>query len=169
MDGAPAGAVGRNDVVGGDCGEGIAGRRDDRLEVAAAEVESADHRVEVILAGQALDVAERVDQSRVAAAGENDEPAPADFGDDRLVIEDQRVALPAAGSLGLMGGRGPALEAGRPIDLAGDEQRAVEQERRLLALDDLEAGTLERASAGRRKRERLAALDRDPPPGPELG
>ncbi len=65
-----------------------------------------------------------------------------DVGDQRLVVEDQRVGLPVAVAVGLEQ-RVSALELGRAVDLAGDEQRAVEQERRLPLLDDVEAGALE--------------------------
>ena len=71
-------------------------------------------------------------------------------------------------AVGLVDGEA-LLELGRAVDLAGDQQRAVEQERGLLLLDDLEAGALERAAARGRQLDRLAARQRDPAAAPELG
>ena len=86
---------------------------------------------------------------------------------ERLIVEDQRVRLPGSTPVRLVDGE-PALELGRAVDLAGDEQRSVEQERRLLLLDDVEAGPLEGALARRRQLHRLVARERKPSPGPEL-
>ena len=109
--------------------------------------------VDAVLAGELPHVAEDVHDARVAAAGEDDEALAAHVRDQRLVVEDQRVGLPAAVAVGLETA-GPLLELGRAVDLAGDQQRAVEQERRLPLLDDLEARALERALARRRQLDR---------------
>ena len=70
--------------------------------------------------------------------------------------------------VGLVAGEA-ALELGGPVDLAGDEQRAVEQERRLRAPRRSRSRPLERAAARRRQLHRLAAGKRDAAAAPELG
>ena len=55
--GAPAGAVRRDQVVGREVGKRVAGRRDHLLEQRAAEMETADDSVDVVLAGQLPHVA----------------------------------------------------------------------------------------------------------------
>src|SRR5436305_7041017 len=65
--------------------------------------------------------------------------------------------------------RGQALlETGRSIDLPRNEQRAVEQERRIAPLHDLEARPFKRTSARGRDPHRIAARKRNPPPIPGL-
>ena len=165
---APARAVGRHEIVGRELGERVAGGLDDRLEGRSAEVEAADESVQPLVARQLARVAGDVDDPRVAAAGEHDEPAAADVRDERLVVEDQRVGPPVAVAVSLVT-REAALEVAGAIDLARHEQGAVEQEARLALLDDLEACALERALARRGQLDRLAARERDAPPRPELG
>src|SRR5262245_9529553 len=62
----------------------------------------------------------------------------------RLVVEDQRVGLPVPVALGLVQ---TLLEVCGQLDFAGDQHAAVEEERRLSPLDDLEALGLEQAAA----------------------
>ena len=63
--------------------------------------------------------------------------------------------------------RHAGLEVGHPRDLARDQQHAVEQERRLPLLDDVEAGSLERRPTRRRQLDLVAGRGH-PPSGPEL-
>ena len=64
--------------------------------------------------------------------------------------------------------RKAALETRCAVDLAGNQQRPVQQERGPLLLDDLKAGALEGAAAGRRQHQRLAARKRESAATPEL-
>ena len=165
--GLPAGAVGGDDHLGGELLERIDGVPDDRFEQRAGQMEAADDGVQLVDAGQSLGVTADVDDARVPAAGEHDQPAPGDVGDQRLVVEDQRVRLPACAAPGLVD-REALLEAGDPVDLPGDQHRPVVQERRLPLLDDAEACVFQRAAAGGGQLERLAG-NGQAPPGPELG
>jgi hypothetical protein len=113
-------------------------------------------------------VAQDVHDPRVTAAGQHDQAASAHVRDQRLVVEDQRVRLPAPVPVRLVR-RHSVFELGRAVDLAGHQERAVEQERRLLALDHVEAGSVESAPARGRQLDRLAAGERHPAAAPELG
>ena len=132
------------------------------------EMEAADDGVQLLHAGEPLGVAADVDDARVPAAGEHDQPAPGDVSDQRLVVQDQRVGLPALAAPGLVDSES-LLESGNAVDLASDQHRPVVQERRLPLLDDAEAGVFQRAAAGGGQLERLAAWDGQAPPSPELG
>ena len=112
---------------GADCSSASDGVPDDRLERRAGQVETADDGVQLVHAGQALSVTADVDDARVPAAGEHDQPAPGDVGDQRLVVQDQRVRLPASAAPGLVD-RESLLEAGGAVDLPGDQHRPVVQE-----------------------------------------
>ena len=89
-----------------------------------------------------------VDDPGVATAGQDHESAVGETHHECLVVEDQRVGLPAAVHMCLVSGEA-RLERRRAIDLARHEHRAVEQEGGLLLLDDLEARALECGAAGR--------------------
>ena len=102
-------------------------------------MKTADDRMDVVLARELSGIAQDVDDPRVAAAGQDNEAMASDGGHERLVVEDQRVGLPGSVPVRLVDGE-PALELGRAVDLTGDQQRPVEQERRLLLLDDVKAG-----------------------------
>src|SRR5688500_4030303 len=104
----------------------------------------------------------------MAAARDDDKAVAAHAGDERLVVEDQRIRLPALDPVGLVT-REAALELGGAVDFAGDVQRALQQKRRLAVLDDVEPGALQRALAGRRQLDRLAPREGHPPAAPELG
>jgi hypothetical protein len=88
-----------------------------------------------------LRIADGVHDPGVAAAAEDDE---AEFGQPkhhRLVVEDQRVGLPAASTECLV----PAearLELRRSIDLTCDQHRAIEQEGGSTFLEDVKVGSL---------------------------
>ena len=100
-------------------------------------------------AGELLYVAQRVDYAGVAAAGDHDQALSVYVCHERLVVQDQLVRPPFSAPKGLMGGGEAVFEVGGPVNLAGHQQRAVEQERRLAPLDDLKSDSLERASTGR--------------------
>ena len=112
--GFPAGAVGRDGHLGCELSERADAVGDDRLEQRPGQVEPADDRVQRADAGQALGVVADVDDPGVPAAGQDGQPAPGGVGDQRLVIEDQRVGFPAAAAPGLVDGE-PLLEAGGSI------------------------------------------------------
>ena len=111
--------------------------------------------------GQLLRVADGVHDPGVAAAAEHDQPAVAHASDQRLVVEDQRIGLPAVVAERLVPLEA-GLELGRPVDLAGDQHRAVEEERWLALLDDLETGAFQRRAARRRELDRIEAREADP-------
>ena len=104
---------------------------------------------------------------RVTAAGEGDEPFPGHVDDERLVIEDQRIGLPCPAPTRLME-REAAFERVGGIDLAGDEDRPVEQKARLSSLDDVEAALLQGATARGGHVDRPRTGDGDAALGPEL-
>ncbi|MCK9902545.1 MFS transporter [Frankia sp. Cpl3] len=124
----PAGAVGGGDEVGCQLGERADRRGNDRLEGGAAEVQPADQRVQPIDPGQPQGVPGDVDGARVPAAGQDQETAAPHVHDQRLVVEDERVVLPAGAVPPLVRGRHPAFEVRRAVDLAGDENVAVDQQ-----------------------------------------
>lgn len=62
-----------------------------------------------------------------------------------------------------------SFEPGSAVDFAGDEHGAVEEERRLTVLDDVETGALERRPAGGGQLNRVDTGDGEATPGPELG
>jgi len=160
--------VARDEVVRRERAERVARRRDDRLEERAAQVKAADDGVDVLLAGQLPHVAHDVHDAGMAAAGEDHQAAPTHLRDEGLVVEDQRIGLPRPVAVGLVT-REALLEVRRPVDLAGHQQRAVEQKRGLALLDDLEARPLERALARRRQLDGITAGQRQPATAPELG
>lgn len=94
--GSPSGAVGGDDDAGHQRAKVVQDPGDERLEDRSAEVEPAHHRVERAFLGQAPGVAADADDSGVAAAGDHQEPLVLDVDDQGLLIEDQRVRLPAA-------------------------------------------------------------------------
>ena len=93
---------------------------------------------------------------------------PADVRHEGLVVEDQGIGLPASVPVGLVD-REALFELGRAVDLARDQERAVEEERGLAVLHDLEAGALQRGLARRWQQHRVAARKSDSAPAPELG
>src|SRR5262245_12220584 len=130
--------------------EGADGRGDDWLEHRATQVKASDDRCYLPLSGQLLRVANGVDDPGVAAAADQDEAAFAQPQHQRLVVEDQRVGLPAAVTEGIVPLEA-RLELRRSINLAGDQHRTVEQERGPALLDDLEACPLEGGATRRGK------------------
>src|SRR5215210_8257199 len=112
----PAGAVRRYEVVRVELAQRGARRLDDRLECTAAQVKAADDRMDVVLPRELSDVAEDVDNARVAAAGQDDKPMASDECHERLVVEDQRIGLPGSVPVRLMD-REPSLEIGGAVHL----------------------------------------------------
>ena len=106
------------------------------------------------LPGQPPRVPDGVDDAGMTAAAQDHQAAVAHADHERLIVEDQRVGLPAAAVQCLVSSK-PVSNSRRAVDLAGDQCRAVEQERRLALLDDLKAHALERRPAGRRQLARI--------------
>ena len=104
----------------------------------------------------------------MAAPGEHEQAVVANPQDQRLVVEDERVGLPSVAAVRLV-----ALHAGlerrRSVDLAGDQHRPLEEERRAAALDDVETGVGEAPPGGRWELDGVAPGDGDAAPVPELG
>jgi hypothetical protein len=103
----------------------------------------------------------------VSAAGQDDETVSAHHRHEGLIVEDQRVGLPPAMPVGLVP-RKAALELRGPVDLAGHQQRALEQEGGLALLDDLEACALQCTLARRGKLDRVTSGEREAAASPEL-
>jgi len=55
-----------------------------------------------------------------------------------LVVDDQRVRLPAVSAKGLMVGRHTTFKIGGAVDLTSDQNGAVEKKRRCPLFDDVE-------------------------------
>ena len=168
VDRAPAGAVGGDEVVGREVRERVAGRRDDRLEMRSAEVEASDHRVDAVVAGQRRTWRRMFTIPECPQPVSTTRPRPRTFATSAWSSRISGSGCQRPSPVRLVGGE-PLLEPGRAVDLARDQQRPVEQERRLLLLDDVEAGALERALAGGRQLERFAAGQGHPAAAPELG
>jgi hypothetical protein len=108
--------VGGHDEVGGQGGQVVENPRDERLEHRPVQVEAAYHGVQRAVSGQPPRVPADVDHPGVAAAGDDDQALVPDVDDEGLVVQDQRVRLPAPAEPGLLrreaglvaGGRGPA-------------------------------------------------------------
>src|SRR5262249_31230347 len=166
--GPPSGAVGRDDDTGGEGAQVVEDERDEGLEDRPVEMESAHDRVEGALVGQAAGVAADGGDSRVAAAGDHQQALVFDVDDERLIVEDEGVGLPAAAGPGLLR-REPGLVTGGAGHFAGDQDRSVEQETGLLFFDDLKARAGERPAAGGRDLLRVAAGEGQPAPAPEVG
>ena len=66
----------------------------------------------------------------------------------------------------LVGRRHAGFEVGGAVDLAGDEHAAVDQQRGLTALDDLEPLALQGPAAQGRQLHGLGTRDGQPPAGP---
>ena len=91
----PARAMRRHQQLGLEIVEGRNGRLDDRLEHRATEMEAADDGRNARLAREPLRVSHDIDDPGMTAAGKDHEAAIGKAHHDRLVVEDQRVGLPA--------------------------------------------------------------------------
>jgi len=137
--GPPAGAVSGYEQVGCQVGERVDGGGDDRGEVGAAEVQAAEQGVQPGDAGEPLGVPDDVDGAGVAAAGHDDQSLAAQVHHQGLVVQDQRVGFPGGAGPVLVGGGHAVFEVGGAVDLAGDQDGAVEEQGRLAAPDHVEA------------------------------
>src|ERR1022692_948791 len=165
--GAPAGAVRRDQDARVHRGQVVEDARDQGLEQRAVEVEPAEQRIERLPAGQPPGVAGDVDHASVTAAGKHDQALALDVDDEGLVVEYERVRLPAAAEPRLLR-REAGLVAGGPRYLPGDQHGSLEEEARLLLLDDVEARSGQRLAAGGGYLQRLPARQGDAPPPPEM-
>src|ERR1700729_164080 len=121
--------------------------RDQRLEDRPVEVKAADNRVQRPVLGKPAGVTADVHYAGVPASRDDQQALVLDVDDQRLVVEHQRIRLPAAVQPGLLW-RESRLVAGAAGYLASDQHRLLEQEAGLAFLDDLEPGTDQRAAAG---------------------
>ena len=120
-----------------------------------------------VAAGEPPGVVEHVDGAGVGAAGHHHQALAGDVDDHVLVVEDQRVGLPAVAGPGLVDGEA-GLELGDPGDLAGDQHLAVEQQGGAALLHHLQALGLQVGPAGRGQVELGPGREGDlaVPPGP---
>jgi len=102
---------------------------------AVAQVQPSGHQVDLVDAGESFRLADDVDDAGVAAPGDDHESPAADVRHQRLVFMDQRVVSPLAIHPCLVTCRQAGLGRRRARHLAGDQQHAAEQERRLPVLD----------------------------------
>src|SRR5262249_15001808 len=91
-----------------------------------------------------------------------------DVDDERLIVEDEGVGLPAAAGPGLLR-REPGLVTGGAGDFAGDQDRSGGQETGVLFFDDLTTRAGRAPAAGGRGALRVAAGEGQPAPAPEVG
>src|SRR5207248_9313294 len=107
------------------------------------------------LAGQTLSVKQHVDHAGVRTAREDHQAAVAHVDDERLVIPDHRIGLPAIAVPRLVD-RKATFELGDPLDLPGNQNGAIEQEAVRALLDHLKPVRLKILTA-RRRQSQLAA------------
>jgi hypothetical protein len=131
-------------------------------------VETADHCVHLVGAGELAGVAHGVDHSSVAAARHDDQALATYVGDQGLIVVDERVGLPIPVTKGFMEWE-PRLEFRGALDLPGHQEAAIQEGRGLPSLDHLEAGGADLLLAGRGQLVGLLPGDGDPPSQPEVG
>ena len=125
---APASAVRWHDAAHTQPGNGLDGRRNDRLEQTAREMKAADEGGDLLDAGQALCVLKDVDGTGVRATRNNYQPFVADMNDDVLVIPNPWIRFPAAiGGARFLPGKA-LLKLRDSLDLAGDQDRTIDQQ-----------------------------------------
>ena len=164
--GAPPGAVAGHDERRVELGERRDRRADHRLERGPAQVQPTDQAVQALDRGEPHRVPDDVHRARVPATGDDDQPAAAHVHDQRLVVDHQGVVRPGPAVPRLVGGRHPALELRGAVDLAGEEHAAVDEQRRLAALDHREPLAVQGAGAQRGHLPRVLAGQRLPTAGP---
>src|SRR5438270_10953672 len=79
------------------------------------------------LAGQTLSVKQHVDRAGVRTAREDHQAAVTHVDDERLVIPDHRIGLPAIAVPRLVD-RKAGFELGDPLDLSGNQNGSIEQQ-----------------------------------------
>ena len=166
--GAPPGAVAGHDERRVELGERRDRRADHRLERGPAQVQPTDQAVQALHPGEPHRVPDDVHRARVPAAGDDDQAAAAHVHDQRLVVDHQGVVHPGLPVPRLVGGRHPALELRGAVDLAGEEHAAVDEQRRLPALDHREPLAVQCAGAQRGQLPRVLAGHRLPTAGPGM-
>src|ERR1039458_1857526 len=130
-------------------------------------MKAADDGANLVLAGKPARVSHRVDDAGVTAPAQHHQPPITEAQHQRLVVEDQRIRLPAVLAERLMPGK-PGLERRLPVDLTRDEHCAVEQKRRLAFLHDRESHLLERSATSGWELGRKQLGKTDPSAAPEL-
>jgi hypothetical protein len=146
----PAGAVAGDEPLDAEVVEGGDGRLDDRLEDGPGQVQAADEAGDLVAAGQAPGVAQDVDRAGMGAGRHHHQALAGDVDDQVLVVQDQRVGLPAVAGPRLVDGEAD-LELGDPGDLARDQHLVVEQQGRAALLDHLQVLGLQVNPAGLRR------------------
>ena len=143
------------------------GGSDDGLEGRAAEMQASQEGGDVADSGEALRVPRDVDGSGVAATGEDHQPATAHVDHQCLVVDDIGivVATPCRSQASWAAGM-PSLVLGGSVDLAGDQDTVVNQERWLTPLYEREAFGFQSPPAQRRHLQRLGAGDGQSAAGP---
>src|SRR6188472_3909663 len=111
-------------------------------------------------------MADDVDSTGVPAAGEDDQPALADVYDEGLVVDHQGIVLPGLAGPRLMRGRHAVFEVGHAVDLAGDQDAPVDEQRGLLPLDESETFGGQRARIEGRHLRGLGTRWDQPAAGP---
>ncbi len=101
-------------------------------------MQAADQRVQPGHAGQPHRVPHDVHRAAVTAPRQYDKSLASNMDDECLVIEHQPIVPPLLAVPRLMRRRHPSLELSGAIDLAGYEDGAVDEQRRLPPLDDFE-------------------------------
>jgi len=135
---------------------------------AEGEMQAAEKPSDSCLTGQTLSVKQDVDHARVRTAGDDHQAAVAHVEDECLVVPDHRIGPPTI-SLACLVDRKATLELGDPLDLSGDQNRAVEQQAVRALLDHLNALGLKIVTAGRRQSQLTARGKRDSPLTPSVG
>src|SRR5712692_4258407 len=113
----PARAMRRHDHFGVEFFQGSNSRRDDRLEERAGEMKPADHRMDLLYAGQFLGLSDRVDSPRVTTASEHHQAFLLDMHHHCLVVMDVRVFLPLIIAQRVVYGES-GLKIGRTVNLS---------------------------------------------------
>src|SRR5262245_24992094 len=152
----PSGAVCRDNHCRTAFFEGGHRRRNNSLKKRSGEMKSADHGVDGLDAGQSLGMANRIDDSRVPAAREDNESLVFDMQYDRLVVMNEGVRPPLPLQMSVVHGK-PLLKRCRALELSRHQYQAAEQVRRSPLLDKLDAFSRQHAPI-RRRNTHLAAI-----------
>ena len=138
MLGSPTRAVRGHQQIGCDGGEGGNGRLDDGLERRSGEMEAAEQRIQVLDTREPQRMSGDVHRTGMPTSGHHDKPPASDMHHQRLLVGNQRIRFPPPVAPGFMVGKTP-LEFRGAVNLAGDQNRTIEEQRRLPPFDYLEA------------------------------